>query len=75
MTGYEMREIRQRLGLSKVNLANLLQFTGKWETVRRKIRRMESGQENIGAVTESILRDLDENGLPERPGVLAKDAS
>lgn len=67
MTGEEMRALRKRLGLSKANLANLLQFTGGWGTVTRKIRRMESGAESIGALTESILRDLDENGLPERP--------
>ena len=66
MTGPEMRAIRKRLGLSKANLGNLLQFRGNWKTITRTIRRMELGEQQIMPITESILRDLDENGLPER---------
>lgn len=66
ITGEEMRRIRKKYDLSKANLANLLQFRGNWNTVTRAVRRMELGELSIGEVTESILRDLDENGLPER---------
>lgn len=68
MTGEEMHAIRKRLGVSKVNLANLLQFRNRdWRSARRKISRMEDGREKIGELTAEILRDLDKNGLPARP--------
>jgi transcriptional regulator with XRE-family HTH domain len=65
MTGAEMKAIRQRLGLSTVQLGRAFGYAGNDNTTSVMIRKYESDGRPIPAYLERLLILFDRHGVPD----------
>jgi transcriptional regulator with XRE-family HTH domain len=65
MPGEEMKAIRQRLGLSTVELGRAMGYVGADNTVSVTVRRYESGGRDIPPWLGRLLVMFDRHGVPD----------